>query len=81
MAKITVFHGFYGCDTGCCGHWVQIDDDWIGREFDFGHPKSSSLEDCIAFAKEAITEQFGEEHVKDLDWENCVVKDFDVCGH
>lgn len=23
--RVVVYHGSYGCDTGCCGHYVIID--------------------------------------------------------
>lgn len=32
---INVTHGWYGCDTGCCGHHVAIGDD---QQFFFEHP-------------------------------------------
>lgn len=34
MKKVIVYHGLYGCDTGCCGYWVEVD----GRSsFEFEH--------------------------------------------
>jgi hypothetical protein len=67
MAKVIVYHSYYGCDTGCCGHIVEMGD---RTEFDFGHPFG---DDARAFAEELIRAKFGEEHVKDLDWDNCEV--------
>lgn len=68
MAKVIVYHSYYGCDTGCCGHTVELED---GRkEFGFDHPFG---EDARKFAEELIREKFGDEHVSDLDWENCEV--------
>jgi len=34
--RIIVTHTSYGCDTGCCGHVVEIDGEIAGR-FAFGH--------------------------------------------
>jgi len=38
--KILVYHSYYGCDTGCCGHRIEFhpEDDDSGYEcFEFGH--------------------------------------------
>ena len=74
MPKVIVYHGFYGCDTGCCGHVVEIHDDngkILRNSFDFNHPDKK--EEYLEFAKEVIRNNFGEEHIKDLDWENCEI--------
>ena len=70
--RVVVVHGAYGCDTGCCGHWVELADD-TGEEigFDFGHPWSQDrLEWARKLAQEMVTKRYGPEHVADLDWEN-----------
>lgn len=68
--RVVVFHSMYGCDTGCCGHTVELDD---GREwFDFTHPYG---DDYLEFAKDLVRKAFGEEHVADLDWEQSTVVD------
>lgn len=67
--RVIVYHGGYGCDSGCCGHWVQIDGD--RERFDFGHPATG--EDFRTYAEELIAETFGPEHVKDLDWKNSYI--------
>jgi hypothetical protein len=71
MAKrVVVFHAGYGCDTGCCGHVVQLDD---GPEhFTFAHPGN---EDPRTFAEDLVREELGEEHVADLDWEESQIYD------
>lgn len=76
--RVLVLHGGYGCDTGCCGHWIELGDDQTPREerlerFVFGHPGSD--QDRLAWAKELVRDVFGEEHVKDLDWDHCVIED------
>lgn len=71
--KIIVYHRGYGCESGCCGHAVRLQDDngkEIEEAFEFTHPYDG---DAKEFAKKLVTEKFGEEHVADLDWENCVV--------
>jgi hypothetical protein len=90
MAKVIVYHRFYGCDTGCCGHVVEVFDDDVvasedfdpymegdGRNFEFDHPYFRDATDASrrAWAQEFVREHLGEEHVKDLDWEHCIISD------
>lgn len=74
MARVVVFHGEYGCETGCCGHYVQIDPAGPDEQesFDFVHPYGR---DPRAFAEDLVRQVYGEEHVADLDWENSLVVD------
>lgn len=71
--KVVVYHGSYGCDTGCCGHWVEIADtgEQLGY-FDFGHPdyRDNLREWAIEFAQDEVIRRFGAGHTADLDWEN-----------
>ena len=69
--KYIVYHSSYGCDTGCCGHVVEAEDE-TGYRFSFSHPYG---DDHLAFARDLVREEFGEEHVADLDWENCLISD------
>jgi hypothetical protein len=78
--KIIVYHTSYGCDTGCCGHIIgayetERDLDQVERgergKFDSDHPYDG--ENPRVWAEQLVREEFGEEHVADLDWENCVV--------
>jgi hypothetical protein len=78
--KVIVFHSFYGCDTGCCGHVVQVGDE---EHFQFAHPWDDVYdlsgpdreERMRKWAEELVRDTFGPEHVADLDWENCVIVD------
>jgi hypothetical protein len=72
MKQVLVTHTSYGCDTGCCGHVVEIDGHADSRTFAFSHPYG---DDHLAWAKDFVREQCGEDHVADLDWENSVVLD------
>jgi len=74
----------YGCDSGCCGHTIEIDGERTYNKdgdscFDFFHPRSNSEEDRLEYAKQHIRDVFGDDHVKDLDWENCDFTDY--CQH
>lgn len=83
MARVVVYHGYYGCDTGCCGHTLEVDDPELQRKigwgFNFFHPRyygddPVEMEKAAKkFAEDFIREELGEEHVADLDWENSVV--------
>ncbi len=81
MPRVVVWHKYYGCDTGCCGHAVSVIPDGhdpadrVAAEdqedgFTFSHPYK---EDPVAFARDLVTSQLGEEHVADLDWDHCMV--------
>jgi tRNA U55 pseudouridine synthase TruB len=75
--KIVVMHSGKGCDTGCCGHVIEIDGTRSG-EFHYDHP--DSVEEARAFAEQLVTAKLGAEHVADLDWDNCEVRP-DNDGH
>lgn len=68
---VRVYHDYYGCETGCCGHVVEVDGKREGR-FSFDHPYGV---DPRAFAERLIREELGDDHVKDLDWANSEVSD------
>jgi hypothetical protein len=69
-ARVIVYHSGYGCDTGCCGHAVQLGE---GPDdvFEFEHPEPG--QDPVDFARDLITRTVGAEHVADLDWEHCEI--------
>jgi hypothetical protein len=69
VSRVVVYHSYYGCDTGCCGHVVELGDRQV---FDFDHPFGR---DPIEFAKDMVQATFGEEHVADLDWDACEIVD------
>lgn len=77
MPRIIVYHARYSCDSGCCGHVIETPDldhrdDGYRHEFAFGHPYG---EDHRQWAEEEVRRILGDEHVKDLDWENCRIQE------
>jgi len=55
-ATITVEHGFYGCDTGCCGHRLTLEGaPGAGEAWVFDHPFGA---DVKAWAEERAREEF-----------------------
>lgn len=77
---VTVMHEGFGCQTGCCGHRVYVDDRDTGESsrFVFGH--AGLGDDLLNYAKQLVRKKFGEEHVADLDWENSCVVTYDECS-
>lgn len=74
--KVVVYHGAYGCDTGCCGHYVELKNDENHARFFFTHPYGRELQPwALQLAQEVVTEKYGADHVADLDWENCIISD------
>jgi hypothetical protein len=71
--KVVVVHRGYGCDTGCCGHCIEVDGEELDGSFQFDHP----------FDKDK--RRYAEEFIKaagcdpaDLVWNECIiVKDHD----
>lgn len=85
-----MYHSWYGCETGCCGHSLAIYDseeearaakeshdyEYSGRHFEFAHPYGvTDPEQLKAWARQFIVDALGEEHAADLDWENSNVYD------
>lgn len=75
MPKVTVFHRDYGCESGCCGHVVSIDG--LKEKFKFEHPygATETPERLKEWIKDIVTRTVGEEHVADIDWDNCVISE------
>ncbi len=81
MRKLLVFHSGYGCDTGCCGHVVELyqDDKIESHSFEFDHPYSNEPEELRRFAEDMIRKFYSEEHIADLDWDACEIQDTERC--
>ena len=80
--KVIVYHARY-CESGCCGHYVELQDDngeEIETKLSYDHPPFSSRpvtdEGVKRFIKAVVIEAFGEEHCKDIDFDQCVVSDY-----
>lgn len=68
--RVRVYHGYYGCESGCCGHWVQLGDDLSNQEvFDFDHPETRA--DAIEFAKATVRDTWPE-CFDSIDWASLV---------
>ena len=76
---ITVVHGGYGCDTGCCGHWVEVDGQNLRGINGFVFAHLDVGEDVKDFVRHIVTKACGPEHVADIDWDHCIVSDGRDC--
>lgn len=72
--KVKVYHSSYGCETGCCGHIVEIGDEQ-DTSFQFTHPslgrenrEAQKKEWATELAKEVIGQQWPE-CLPLIDWE------------
>lgn len=72
MGRVVVYHTSYGCETGCCGHYVELDGKEVIGSFAFDHPYG---QDPVEFAKEMVEETFGKDHCHDLDWNDCLISE------
>jgi hypothetical protein len=72
MYRVRVYHTTYGCDTGCCGHIVEITDgkDKFETDFEFFHPdKGEDLKEwATRLAKKRIGKNFPE-CMDSIDWD------------
>lgn len=85
--RVVVYHTGYGCDTGCCGHYVELQDGMgkeLKGEFQFDHPDGEYVgasyqltpKSVREFVVRLVTDAFGEEHVKDIDWDQCIIDEW-----
>lgn len=75
ILKIVVYHDSYGCDTGCCGHSIEVYDssepsDMAYRDFTFNHKEDyESKEEFAKKAIEKILRQYQPECLETIDWD------------
>lgn len=65
--RIRVYHDYYGCETGCCGHTIEFSKD--GEEdlrFEFDHPESR--EEALEMAQHFIMTRHPECY-DSIDWD------------
>jgi hypothetical protein len=78
MSRIVVFHGYYGCDTGCCGHVIEMDG---VEEFKFEHPWIDGLQGvereqaARQFIIDLVNKECGPGHADDIDFSACLLSD------
>ena len=72
--KVRVYHSGYGCDTGCCGHIVELtDSDRTVGLFEFTHPRMENMEDVRKWATELARKSIQKEFpscLDSIDWDS-----------
>ena len=91
--KIRVLHAYYGCETGCCGHIIEIDGEEEHSTFTFDHfdkPENRTVLDQIVESvygietvldkglKEFILKSVPKECHESIDW--CSIEVTGECG-
>jgi len=69
--KIRVLHAYYGCDTGCCGHIIEIDGEEDSRSFTFDHFEKSEQ---VTVLDQIVTAVYGVETVLDPELRAFILK-------
>ena len=64
IKTIRVYHGYYGCATGCCGHVLEIDGEQVA--FDFLHEDGANLDAIKAW----VAKKIPPECLATIDWDS-----------
>lgn len=70
--KAIVYHRDYGCDTGCCGHYVEIKNEngrTIGGQFEFSHPYDKDYKEFARDLVETYVKKTHPECLDSIDWD------------
>ena len=67
--KIRVYHSYYGCETGCCGHTIEIDDEHSQFEFVHKYDDTATKEWATELAKDVVRERWPECY-DSIDWDS-----------
>ena len=68
---VRVLHAYYGCDTGCCGHMVEVDGETVSGSFDFGH-YSKDDEEAL---REYVLQHVPKECHDSIDWDTLKIEE------
>lgn len=77
MIKVRVYHSYYGCETGCCGHVIELEDGIKRRShFEFTHPYGAeSIKDWARQQAESVIKSRWPECLDSIDWESINIED------
>jgi len=76
--KIRVYHTYYGCDTGCCGHRIEFypggESEGCYQEWEWGHrDESETPEEYARGMAEAFLRVHHPECLATIDWSSMEV--------
>jgi hypothetical protein len=71
MPRIVICHGDYGCDTGCCGHRIEVDGERLGNRKTsfFAHP--DNVQEIREWAEEIVRAEGCDP--ANIDWLNSII--------
>lgn len=74
---VRVYHEYYGCDTGCCGHRIELEIDGTTAisKFHFSHPYGEK--DHKKWATELAKEEIQRKHpecIETINWDTIEVE-------
>lgn len=76
--KVRVLHAYYGCDTGCCGHFIEMEDSdgkITESSFEFTHPYGEDFKEwATKFAQEVVKDKFPNCY-ESIDWDTLEFRD------
>lgn len=77
---IVVYHDYYGCETGCCGHRIEMSEEnepglAIETSFIFDHPYFLNLDDepAVRHWLEYVIEEEFPGHTHTIDFSRCII--------
>lgn len=75
---VRVLHGYYGCDTGCCGHFVELEDSdgkVTESSFDFSHPYGDDFKEWATNLAQEYVRKKHPDCYDSIDWDTIEYKD------
>jgi hypothetical protein len=67
--RIRVYHTTYGCDTGCCGHVIELNGRSVG-DFEFSHPYGEDKKQWAVELTKVELEKYYPECLDSINWES-----------
>lgn len=67
--KVRVYHALYGCETGCCGHVIEIDNEKVGK-FQFSHPYGDDKKEFAKELAEEVIRESSPQCLDSIDWDS-----------
>jgi hypothetical protein len=79
--RVRVYHSNYGCETGCCGHIVELSmpDGSLQKNFEFEHPCGQEIAIWAHKFAENVVRSEWPTCFDSIDWDTLVVEANDSC--
>lgn len=66
--KIRVLHAYYGCESGCCGHMLEVDDETVGGSWTFFHAPDEAGPEREQWIRDYVLKHLPKECHDSIDW-------------